>query len=302
MSDIENKKLADRIQKLEADLKTKEQDLKVYRDETTKLNFQIQGLIKKMELEVELARKMHLLLVPTEIPNISGFEFSTKFEASLISGGDYYDIFEMQDKFNFGVLISSASGHSLSALFLSILLSMGVKNESKKTVSAEPLMEFIIKEILGSIETDKNIHAADFANLFYAVIDRRRFQFNYAHLGDMPIFYLPYGEKAPRVLEPTGPVLRAGYSEPVKSKNIGLNPRDKVILASPGLVSNTNGSGESFGLDRCIRTIMQHYTKSTHDLRHALFYELQKFTNKDWERDVTVVVIEVQDRVIKLTR
>lgn len=303
MDSPDSKKLLERIHQLEAELKTKDQDLRLYRDQSSKLNVQVQDLIKSVEKEVELAKKIHRLLVPTEIPTISGFDFSVKFEASLISGGDYYDIFELQDKFNFGILLSSASGHSISALFLSILLSMGAKNESKKTASAGPLVESLIKEILGSA-SEGSVGKTDTANLFYSVIDRRRFQVSYVHLGNMPLLYLPYGEKEPQVLEPTGPVIELGYKDPVTTKQLTLNPRDKLVLASPGIVNNTNEKNESFGLERFYRSVIQNYTKSTHDLRHALLYELQKFIGPDREiqRDVTVLVVEVQDRVIKLAR
>lgn len=300
----ELKKLTDRIHQLESELKTKDQDLKIYRDQTSKFNFQIQELIKNVEKEVELARKIHRLLVPTEIPNISGFEFSAKFEASLVSGGDYYDIFEMQDKFNFGVLMSSASGHSLSALFLSVLLSMATKNESKKTLAAEPLVEIIIRELLNTASAEGGIQTKDVANLFYGVVDRRRFQLSYVHLGNMPLLYLPYGESSPQLMESTGPALKGNYSEKVKGSSITLNPRDKLVLASPGIIDNTNEKKEPFGLERFFRTVVQNYEKSTHDLRHALFYEHHKFIgeHREIERDVTVLVIEVQDRVIKLAR
>jgi len=304
MDDKEVKRLLERIQQLEVELKTKDQDLNLYREQAKKLNYQVAELVKNVEKEVELARKIYRLLVPTELPHISGFEFSSKFEASLISGGDYYDIFELHDKFNFGVLLSSASGHSLSALFMSILLSMNAKNDSRKSTSAEPVVESIIREVLGAGETEGSLNPNDHADLFYAIIDRRRFQMSYVSLGDVPALYLPYGANEPQLLEATGGALRSQYSEPIKAKSIILNPRDKLILVSPGLVRNTNSQGEPFGSERYFRTVIQNYSKPTHDLRHALLHELHRFIGKDRElqRDVTVLVMEAQDRVIKLAR
>ena len=94
------------------------------------------SLIAHLHGELKLAHVIQKALVPTEFPHISGFEFSTKFVPSSISGGDYFDIFEHQDKMKFGILLADSSGYQFSALFLSTLIQFSSRmvRISEKTV------------------------------------------------------------------------------------------------------------------------------------------------------------------------
>ncbi|MEM7646417.1 MAG: hypothetical protein AAF203_05870, partial [Pseudomonadota bacterium] len=111
-----------RIRELEAELKKKDQDLGIYRQELGQANAALEQLIVKVNDQLQQSHRIQKFLVPTEFPNIQGFEFSTKFSSSAVAGGDYFDIFEHFDKMRFGLFLSSASGYGMSALFLSVLM------------------------------------------------------------------------------------------------------------------------------------------------------------------------------------
>ena len=96
--------LQQRVRELEAELLEREKDLAVFRDELNRANEQLEQFIKQIGQELKIASLIQKALVPTEFPNIPGFEFSTKFVPSPISGGDYFDIFEHEDKFRFGIV------------------------------------------------------------------------------------------------------------------------------------------------------------------------------------------------------
>src|SRR6186997_1220445 len=93
-----------RISELEQEVKERQADLRRFREELGKANQKLEGLIGQLHTEVKLAHVIQKALVPTEFPHINGFEFSTKFVPSSISGGDYFDIFEHEDRFRFGVI------------------------------------------------------------------------------------------------------------------------------------------------------------------------------------------------------
>ena len=82
-----------RIRELEGELVDRERDLSVFREELGKANIQLERFITQINSELKLASTIQKALVPTEFPNIPGFEFSTKFVPSAVSGVDYFDIF-----------------------------------------------------------------------------------------------------------------------------------------------------------------------------------------------------------------
>src|SRR5690606_8635562 len=86
------------------------------------VNFRLERLVEQSKYELKLMQKIQNFLVPTEFPSISGFEFSTKFVASPVKGGDYFDIFDMSEKMKFGIMMSCSSGYAMSALLMSVLM------------------------------------------------------------------------------------------------------------------------------------------------------------------------------------
>ncbi len=115
-------RLRARIQELEQELSSKSVELQLYKNQLTAANKQLEKVISQLGQELKMAGQLQRHLSPTEIPPISGFDFSTKFVSGTKSGGDYFDIFELQERMRFAILMSSASGYSLSALFLSVLI------------------------------------------------------------------------------------------------------------------------------------------------------------------------------------
>ena len=127
------KELQEKVRHLESELGRKDQDLKIYRQELVGANKQLEQLILQVHDQLQQAHQMQKYLVPTEFPNIQGFDFSTKFKSSALSGGDYFDIFEHHDKMRFGIFLSSASGYGMSSLFLSVLMKMTFATEDRQS-------------------------------------------------------------------------------------------------------------------------------------------------------------------------
>src|SRR4051812_8402890 len=121
-----------RIAELEKELAAKSAELQVYKSQLVAANKQLEKVISQMGQELKMASQLQRHLSPTEIPPISGFEFSTKFISGSKIGGDYFDIFELQDHMKFAVLVSSASGYNLSALFLSVLIKISTSVEAQR--------------------------------------------------------------------------------------------------------------------------------------------------------------------------
>ena len=284
-----------RIRELEQELGDREKDLGVFRDELARANSLLEKFIKQIGQELKMASLIQKALVPTEFPNIPGFEFSTKFVPSPISGGDYFDIFEHEDKFRFGVVLASSSGYSMSALFLSVLLKMTGQLEARKGSPPNRILEMMGRELV------PNINDGDAANVFYAVFDRRTFEMTYSGVGRMIglMYNFPSGNLQ-RLDWETKPFTQ-GFNAELNSTTISLGARDRIILCSEGVVRAVNAKGEAFGEDRLYKTILAAPRLGVHDMRNEILFQLERFVQgTDYPQDITVVVAEVKDRVIKL--
>lgn len=297
MSTLTREQLIQKVNELEEELKERQADLKRFRDELGKANQRLEVMISQLRDELKLAHVIQRALVPTEFPHISGFEFSTKFIPSAVSGGDYFDIFEHQDKFRFGIIVSSASGHAMSALLLGVLLKMTSQIESKRGSEPHQVLKDMQEQLL------ENLTEPDAADIFYALIDRRSFEMRFVRAGSVIALHQSAQTGEVQILDSGLGPLAVGFTAPPDSGSLSLNPRDRMVLCTRGVIEAKNPEGEPYGMERVTRSFLSGPKRGVHELRNHILYEVQQFAGgAEPVRDRTLVVLEVKDKVIKLAK
>lgn len=293
----ENTRLRARIQELEMELSTKSVELQLYKNQLSLANQQLEKVIAQLGQELKMASQLQRHLSPTQIPPISGFDFSTKFNSGHRFGGDYFDIFELQERMKFATLISSASGYNLSALFLSVLIKISTSSESRHTGAPHEMMSKLIDELQSQMGPDDRL------SLYYGIVDKRNYELSYCHVGNHQIFLQVMGQEGLETLEAcAGPVTKTSKAT-LSSMTLSLNPRDRIIASTEGVVKAQNSEGQVWGSERLREAIRAAPRVGVHELRNEILYRLEKFTDHvEPERDQTVMIMEVKDRVIKLAK
>ena len=284
------KDLKEKVQQLEAELAR-------YRGELARANDEIEKIIRDLANELKIASSIQKLLTPTQLASIQGVEFSTKFIPGTEFGGDYFDIFEMEDKMRFGVVVASSSGYGMSALFLSVLLKLASKIEAKKGMDPDLVLQGMIKELL------PNMNDKDFASVFYAVVDRRTFEMKYSLAGGICVWTQSCDQEHLTKLEASTPPFNKTYSAKPLTHSINLNGKDRIIICTDGIVGAKNPNNEAFGLEKVQKAVSKMNKSNVHEIRNEILYQAQIFSGLDEPlRDQTVLVVEVKDRVIKLAK
>jgi sigma-B regulation protein RsbU (phosphoserine phosphatase) len=287
--------LEQKISFLEQELHLKEAEIARYRAELNRANEELEKIISDLGQELKMASQIQKVLSPTEIPNIPGFNFSTKFVAGSERGGDYFDIFEHEDKMKFGLVLACSSGYSMSALFLSVLIKMSSQIEARKGMAPNVVLTQIAKELIPHVENN------DTAGVFYGVMDRRSFEFNFSCVGGLTGFLLPHGSDNLIKLLPSTGAFSKSYDEKPLAQSLQLNARDRLILCTDGVLLAQNSAQEDFGVQRLTACVSKSVRANVHDLRNEILFQVEQFTGTAQpERDQTVIIMEVKDRVIKL--
>jgi sigma-B regulation protein RsbU (phosphoserine phosphatase) len=286
-----------KIKALEMELADRERELQGFKKELAQINQQLERFINQIAGELKMAGVIQRSLVPTDIPAIPGFEFSTKFVASPLNGGDYFDIFEMQDKMQFGILMSNSSGHGMASLFMSILLKLTTQIEAKKGMEPDEVLKHMSKEI------QNNLQGEDLARIFYIVVDRRRYNLTYAKAGDVFAYLYKYSEDKLVTLDKGSPAIGKKTGLTYKSETIKLDPRDRLVLVSQGLINAVNVSQEKYGEDRLHEVILKKARSGCHELRNEILFQVSQFAEgRDYPNDLSVIIMEVKDKVISLKK
>jgi len=289
--------LKERIQELEMELVAKDQELHRYRQELVKANASVENLIAQITQEIRMAGLIQKMLSPTQLPNISGFECSSKYLPGERFGGDYFDIFEHEDKLKFGIVVASSSGYTMSALFLSVLIKISSQIEARRGLEPHKMLELLIKELVPHIQNN------DKASVFYGVIDRRTYELSYSSVGKVEACLQFYGQEGVQNLEACGPALNKDFNTRPQSLTLQLNPRDRLVIATEGLVLAQDSRGRMWGGEGLRESIRMAPRQGVHELRNEILHQNEKFSGRTSPlRDQTLIVMEVKDRVIKLAK
>ena len=286
-----------KVARLTEELEQKERELSRYRQEIQKTNATLEKLIVDLSRELKMAQKIQKMLAPTEIPSIPGVEFSNKFVPGTESGGDYFDIFELEDKMRFGVVVASCSGYGVSALFLSILIKYSSRIEARKGIAPDLVLDMIAKELV------PEIGLRDSASLFYGIFDRRSFELRYSSCGSVGAWLLSSVKSSPVFLEPSAPALTRAFQASFLSSTLSLNPRDRFVVCTDGILAAQNAENVAFGTENFSKTLATAPKSGVHELLNEILLQCERFTGRtEPVRDQTVVVTEVKEKVIRLAK
>ncbi|MFN8791405.1 MAG: PP2C family protein-serine/threonine phosphatase [Bdellovibrionales bacterium] len=280
---------------LKARIAELEQQVKNYERLLRQANDKLLQLAGEIASDLDWALKIQKKLVPTQLPNIKGFEFSSKFVPGSRFGGDYFDIFEHQDKWRFGIFMSSCSGYTVSSALMGLLIKFSTQVEAKRGMKPHDFLGTMAAELVPSLKE------GDRASLFYGVVDRKTLQLEYSSAGLISAYRQAVESDELEFLEPITPELTSEFRTPFQTRVLKLESQDRMLLASPGVVLAQNEKNEAWGLERMVDAWRSAARKGVHDLRNEILYQQQTFLQgAESLRDQSLIVIEVQEKIIKL--
>ncbi len=277
--------LEQKLRKVKEQLLEREQDLSTYKIEVKRLNMKVSKILLGLSDDLNLVQSIFKYLVPTQFPHISGFHFSTKFLSGIHFNGDYLDIFEQKERFKFNLILSSSTGPSLTALLIAFLLKHGRSLDGGTTPSPVYFINKVLEEIKTKKESTKDIQIA------CMLIDKKTYELTYKIHGAVSCFFQD-GETGKTV----------DFKEFDDKKIIKLKPYDRIVIASPGLITMSNSKGAAFTSMPILKALSKIPLKqSVHDLRNDIFYKLdQHLDSRKPMQDVSLIVVSVGNNIIKL--
>lgn len=289
MSSDEDNHLRSVILQLENELKMKNEEVMVYRQELIRFSKQLESLMTGLSGDMKFLHEIQKVLSPTNLPNIPGFDISRKFVYGTKSGGDYFDFFELDDKFRFGVLVASSSGYAMSALFLSFILKFSHALQAKKGTPPEKIMQKVADEIKLVASVNDLTHA------LYAVVDRRDYSFRFCSAGKILGFYMA-PHKNVQVLRSSASPFGQQFGEVLTSAQLELEAHSKICIVTDGL-------SDILGINKITQILNENSNSAVHELRNELLFQAQQQSGlAEPVRDQTVVVISVSGQLIKLAK
>ena len=239
---------------------------------------------ERVEQELRVARSIQQASLPKEVPTLENWQITPYYQPAREVGGDFYDLFELEDG-RVTVVMGDAAGKGIPAALVVSATSSVLRAVAQALGSSSP------SEVLAQVNETlfARIPPNMFVTCFYAILDPKNGSMNYANAGhDLP--YLWHGGDCEELRARGMPLgLMAGMS--YEQKEIELDGGEGVLFYSDGLVEAHDAKGEMFGFRRLRDLIAEHDDKRA--LGDFLLGDLYSFVGEDWEQedDITLLTL-----------
>jgi PAS domain S-box-containing protein len=240
---------------------------------------------ERIEQELRIARLIQQTLLPKTLPKLSGYEVAAYYQPAREVGGDFYDLFELEDG-RLGLVVGDVTDKGIPAALVMATTRTMLRVSAQRLFPPAEVLKRANEALVADIPPNM------FITCLYAILDTESGRLVYANAGhDLP--YLRHNGSDVEELKARGMPLGLMPGMEYEEKESTLERGESVLFYSDGLVEAHDPHHEMFGFPRLQGLVGTHRSGET-SLIDFLLSELTHFTGEDWEQedDITLVTLE----------
>ncbi|URA11281.1 PP2C family protein-serine/threonine phosphatase [Thermospira aquatica] len=234
-----------------------------------------------LSLELRLAREIQFSLLPHK-------EFSTiayLYQPMEEIGGDFLDLVEI-DPDNVGIFISDVCGHGIAASLITVMLKQNMTE--LKPFARNPA--HFLSRLNGNLFHQLRGY---FLTAIYALYNQKEKKLTIANAGHPYPFLYRQGHFATLATirsQPIGTFPSMEYQQ----QTICLQPGERVLFYTDGLLDTSNPEGESYEEKNLAHFLQTHRDFQAYDLMQNLLEDLREFHGeRHLEDDIAFICLDV---------
>ena len=249
-----------------------------------------QQLIREMEEELQTAHNMQMRLMPLSPPEVEGFDIAGRCIPANHVGGDYFQYFHQDGRLC--VALADVTGHAMEAAIPVVMFSGILKIHMELHGTLQECFEALNRSMYGAL-TKRTAICFVMAEICLPTCSFR--------LSDGGIPY-PYHFRADdgTVAELQADAYPLGVRPNTEYELVEtqLQPGDRVVFCSDGIIEADNTDGEQFGFEQTAETIRKACEEglSAEATIDRILERVAAFKgNAAQSDDMTCVVVRVED-------
>jgi sigma-B regulation protein RsbU (phosphoserine phosphatase) len=247
---------------------------------------------ERVNREMEIAREVQERLFPQEMPVIPGATIAGHCRPALGVGGDYYDVFTLEDG-RVGLAIGDVSGKGIAAALLMASLRASLRGVSLDTPKDfAKLMDKVNRLVYEASASNR------YATFFFAAYDPKTRRLDCVNAGHNPPVVLRCsadGKTEVLRLEADGPVVGLLPAAPYTEQSVMLAPGDLLLLYTDGISEAMTHADEEWGEERMIASAQLCRDKTADQALKDIFRDVDVFTaGAPQHDDMTVLVLKLE--------
>src|SRR6266850_6073039 len=207
---------------------------------------------KRLDHDLEIARDIQRILLPSEAPAINGFQISGLNAPARQVSGDYFDYIQV-DQERLGVVIADVSGKGVPASLIMAICRSVLRAEARLGLSPAEVLRKVNRQLYPDIKEDM------FISMAYVILDHKNNHVTLSRGGhDAPLLYRAATGDV-EVLKPPGMALGIDsgdvFDRITGDLSVPLERDDCLVLYTDGVTEALDADGNEFGPERMIRSL-----------------------------------------------
>ena len=252
---------------------------------------QLSQQLVSINSELEMARKIQLAILPHETPKIMGLEIAARFVPMGSVAGDFYDFVIMDEK-HVGILIADATGHGLPAALIASMLQMALAAQAAHASNPAAVLSGLNQALYGKF-------TAHFVTAAYIFVDMEKRIMKYGGAGHPPLLLWRASTRSADELEENGLVLGLFADATYGEIEATMQPGDRVVAYTDGILEASNPSGEMYGGQRFKQFLELNCLTGANEFSDALLDEMALWSGQPrgqgQQDDITFLTVDFKN-------
>ncbi len=244
---------------------------------------------KRLDQDLAVAHEIQRILLPTNAPDVAGYQISGINVPARSVSGDYYDYLPV-DAQHCGVAIADVSGKGVPASLIMAMCRSVLRSQATGQHSASAVLHRVNEQLFPDIKEDM------FISMAYVILDKQAPTVTLCRAGhDAPLLYKAR-EKTVSRINPPGMALGIDsggvFNRVTGDFSLTLEADDCLILYTDGVTEALDKDGEEFGMENVIKSIQASAPEGAAAIITRLTDDLRAFVGAHPQNDdITLIAI-----------
>jgi serine phosphatase RsbU (regulator of sigma subunit) len=247
---------------------------------------------EKVEKELQMATQIQLDALPDvapEFPDYPGINLRGSMNTAREVGGDFYDYFPI-DENRLCFLIADVSGKGTPAALFMMTAKTMIKDYTLNLNSTSEIFTAVNARLCESNE------AGMFATAWIGIVDKRTMTLQYTNAGHNYPLLQRKGQPCEIVKKTHGLFLAGMEFTRYRQEEIQLEPGDRLLLYTDGVVEAHNRNNELYGDDRLKNKLDSVRDLSGEQVLESIFEDVNEYAaGVPQFDDITMVILSIEE-------
>lgn len=240
-----------------------------------KLNEAQKEMIERERItrEFEIARDIQASILPKSWPQSSAFEFAGAYSSAREVGGDYYDFFDLDDRY-LAFLVADVSGKSLPGMLVMLMTRDIVRDVTRRQHRPDQVICEVNSELLTSIRKGM------FVTMFYGLLDKHTGRFEFASAGHNMLIHMKQSGETDLIKTkgyPLGMMPAKAFDSRLEMGCLTLSQGDWLIQYTDGINEAQDEQKQEYGMDRLVGALTSLRSQDASTLTENLLAQHSEF-------------------------